>query len=202
MVDSILGSPRTPTTRPSFDGNVQPAAIAAQQAGRRYPGINLVRDQPVTRCRSTRTGQPSPGACRCAHPKMSSPMRSAMPAEYPRNLRPHPGSSVWHRFKRYGKPAAGDQAKPDWAQHTPHRTRSTPSLIFRATAPRRWDPGPGPIYRDVTRAARDLHDRWVDPAHLEVGRDDVLEAAETRLWGNLRQLRLELQNAHACSQKT
>jgi hypothetical protein len=69
MVDSILGSPRTPTTRPSFDGNVQPAAIAAQQAGRRYPGINLVRDQPVTRCRSTRTGQPSPGSCGVLTPK-------------------------------------------------------------------------------------------------------------------------------------
>jgi hypothetical protein len=61
--------PRTPTTRPSFDGNVQPAAIAAQQAGRRYPGINLVRDQPVTRCRSTRTGQPSPGSCGVLTPK-------------------------------------------------------------------------------------------------------------------------------------
>jgi hypothetical protein len=24
--------------------------------------------------------------------------------------------------------------KPDWAQHTAHRTRSKPSLIFRATA--------------------------------------------------------------------
>ena len=43
---------------------------------------------------------------------------------------------------------------------------------------------------------------WVDPAHLEIGSDDVLEVTEARLWGaNLSQLRLEHPRSACSSQK-
>jgi hypothetical protein len=63
--------------------------------------------------------------------------------------------------------------KPDWAQHTAHRTRSRPSLIFRATA-----------------------------QHiLRLGAMTCWRPPRPGLGGNLSQLRLE-QPISACSQKT
>jgi ADP-heptose:LPS heptosyltransferase len=60
---------------------------------------------------------------------------------------------------------------------------ATPSVIlFGPTSPRRWGPpAEGPftvIWRGYTG---DPHSRWVHPALLEIGIDEVLEAAEARL---------------------
>jgi ADP-heptose:LPS heptosyltransferase len=59
----------------------------------------------------------------------------------------------------------------------------TPSVIlFGPTSPEQWDPpAQGPftvIWRGVTG---DPHSRWVHPALLEIGSDEVLAAAEARL---------------------
>jgi hypothetical protein len=143
MVDSILGSPRTPTTRPSFDGNVQPAAIAAQQAGRRYPGINLVRDQPVTRCRSTRTGQPSPGSCGVLTPKCH--RRCVPPCR--RSTRETSGHT---RGQAFGIGSSVIWQARCWrsSQARLGSARPSPDPIYAVTdlsgdSPRRWDPGAG-----------------------------------------------------------
>jgi ADP-heptose:LPS heptosyltransferase len=60
---------------------------------------------------------------------------------------------------------------------------ATPSVIlFGPTSPRRWGPpAEGPftvIWRGYTG---DPHSRWVHPALLEIGSDEVLKAAEARL---------------------
>jgi ADP-heptose:LPS heptosyltransferase len=60
---------------------------------------------------------------------------------------------------------------------------ATPSVIlFGPTSPERWGPpAEGPftvIWRGYTG---DPHGRWVHPALLEIGSDEVLEAAEARL---------------------
>jgi ADP-heptose:LPS heptosyltransferase len=62
---------------------------------------------------------------------------------------------------------------------------ATPSVIlFGPTSPRRWGPpADGPftvIWRGYTG---DPHGRWVHPALLEIGSDEVLKAAEARLAG-------------------
>jgi ADP-heptose:LPS heptosyltransferase len=60
---------------------------------------------------------------------------------------------------------------------------ATPSVIlFGPTSPRRWGPpAEGPftvVWRGYTG---DPHSRWVHPALLEIGSDEVLKAAEARL---------------------
>ena len=62
---------------------------------------------------------------------------------------------------------------------------ATPSVIlFGPTSPERWGPpamGPATvIWRGVTG---NPHGRQADPALLDIGSDEVLEAAEARLWG-------------------
>jgi hypothetical protein len=47
VVDPILGSPANPDHLAVFHGNVEPAAVAAQQASRRYPGIDVVHGQAI-----------------------------------------------------------------------------------------------------------------------------------------------------------
>jgi ADP-heptose:LPS heptosyltransferase len=75
---------------------------------------------------------------------------------------------------------------------------ATPSVIlFGPTSPERWGPpAQGPftvIWRGYTG---DPHDRWVNPALLEIGSDEVLEAAEVRLGDpNHSQLRLGYPNS-------
>jgi ADP-heptose:LPS heptosyltransferase len=70
----------------------------------------------------------------------------------------------------------------------------TPSVVlFGPTSPSRWGPpADGPftvIWRGVTG---DPHSRWVHPALLEIGSDEVLAAAEARLGsGDLSQLHTE-----------
>jgi ADP-heptose:LPS heptosyltransferase len=66
---------------------------------------------------------------------------------------------------------------------------ATPSVIlFGPTSPRRWGPpaeGPATvIWRGYTG---DPHGRWVHPALLEIGSDEVLEAAEARLGDSMPQ---------------
>ena len=57
-------------------------------------------------------------------------------------------------------------------------------ILFGPTSPERWGPpagGPATvIWRGVTG---DPHGRWVDPALLDIGSEEVLEAAEARLGG-------------------
>ena len=62
---------------------------------------------------------------------------------------------------------------------------ATPSVIlFGPTSPERWGPpatSPATvIWRGVSG---DPHSRWVDPALLDIGSEEVLEAAEARLGG-------------------
>jgi ADP-heptose:LPS heptosyltransferase len=62
---------------------------------------------------------------------------------------------------------------------------ATPSVVlFGPTSPTRWGPpatGPSTvIWRGVTG---DPHGRWVDPALLDIGSEEVLEAVEARLGG-------------------
>jgi len=74
---------------------------------------------------------------------------------------------------------------------------ATPSVIlFGPTSPTQWGPpavGPATvIWRGVTG---DPHGRWVHPALLEIGSDEVLVAAEARLGDRyLGQLRIEYPN--------
>jgi ADP-heptose:LPS heptosyltransferase len=69
---------------------------------------------------------------------------------------------------------------------------ATPSvLLFGPTSPLRWGPPAGGPFTVIWRgAAGNPHGRWVDPALLDIGSDEVLEAAEARLGDtNLSQLR-------------
>ena len=47
MVHSIFGPPPNPHHLAVFDGDVQTTAVAAQQAGRRYPGVNVVNGHSI-----------------------------------------------------------------------------------------------------------------------------------------------------------
>jgi ADP-heptose:LPS heptosyltransferase len=62
---------------------------------------------------------------------------------------------------------------------------ATPSVIlFGPTTPERWGPPAGGPATVIWRGATgDPHGRWVDPALLDIGSDEVLEAAEARLGG-------------------
>jgi ADP-heptose:LPS heptosyltransferase len=62
---------------------------------------------------------------------------------------------------------------------------ATPSVIlFGPTSPERWGP---PVMSPATVIWRGVtgnpHGRQADPALLDIGSDEVLEAAEARLWG-------------------
>ena len=58
-------------------------------------------------------------------------------------------------------------------------------ILFGPTSPERWGPPAGApatvIWRGITG---DPHGRWVHPALLEIGSEEVLEAAEARLRGS------------------
>ena len=60
---------------------------------------------------------------------------------------------------------------------------ATPSvLLFGPTSPLRWGPPAGGPFTVIWRGATgNPHGRWVDPALLEIGSGEVLEAAEARL---------------------
>jgi ADP-heptose:LPS heptosyltransferase len=60
---------------------------------------------------------------------------------------------------------------------------ATPSvLLFGPTSPLRWGPPAGGPFTVIWRGATgNPHGRWVDPALLEIGSSEVLEAAEARL---------------------
>jgi hypothetical protein len=70
---------------------VRPAGVHSDAASRGRAGAAAVLGSVL------RLAKPTEGAPR-AGPRDVFPL-------------PHPGSSVWHRFERYGKPAAGDQAQ-------------------------------------------------------------------------------------------
>jgi ADP-heptose:LPS heptosyltransferase len=67
---------------------------------------------------------------------------------------------------------------------------ATPSVIlFGPTSPMRWGPPPGGPFTVIWRGyTGDPHSRSVHPALLEIGTDEVLQAAEARLGGLTRQL--------------
>jgi ADP-heptose:LPS heptosyltransferase len=69
---------------------------------------------------------------------------------------------------------------------------ATPSvLLFGPTSPLRWGPPTGGPFTVIWRGGTgNPHGRWVDPGLLEIGSDEVLEAAAARLGdSNLSQLR-------------
>jgi ADP-heptose:LPS heptosyltransferase len=67
---------------------------------------------------------------------------------------------------------------------------ATPSVIlFGPTSPSRWGPPAGGPSTVIWRGSTgDPHGRWVHPALLEIGSDEVLRAAEARLGGLRSQL--------------
>jgi ADP-heptose:LPS heptosyltransferase len=75
---------------------------------------------------------------------------------------------------------------------------ATPSVIlFGPTSPTQWGPPAGGPATVIWRGdTGDPHGRWVHPALLEIGSDEVLAAAEARLWGPTpRLLRLDYPNS-------
>ena len=55
-------------------------------------------------------------------------------------------------------------------------------ILFGPTSPERWGPPAGGPFTVIWRGyTGDPHGRWVHPALLEIGSDEVLEAAEVRL---------------------
>jgi ADP-heptose:LPS heptosyltransferase len=74
---------------------------------------------------------------------------------------------------------------------------ATPSvLLFGPTSPRQWGPPAGGPFTVIWRGfTGNPHGRWADPALLEIGSEEVLQAAEARLGdASLSQLRLEYPN--------
>jgi ADP-heptose:LPS heptosyltransferase len=67
---------------------------------------------------------------------------------------------------------------------------ATPSVIlFGPTSPTRWGPPAGGPFTVIWRGyTGDPHGRSVHPALLDIGSDEVLQAAETRLGGSTPQL--------------
>jgi ADP-heptose:LPS heptosyltransferase len=67
---------------------------------------------------------------------------------------------------------------------------ATPSVIlFGPTSPTRWGPPAGGPFTVIWRGyTGDPHSRSIHPALLEIGADEVLQAAEARLGGSTRQL--------------
>jgi hypothetical protein len=47
MIDAILGSTANTDHPAVLDCDVESAAVAAQQTGRRYPGINVIDGHPI-----------------------------------------------------------------------------------------------------------------------------------------------------------
>ena len=62
---------------------------------------------------------------------------------------------------------------------------ATPSVVlFGPTSPERWGPPATSPATVIWRGVRgDPHSRWVDPALLDIGSAEVLQAAEARLRG-------------------
>lgn len=78
---------------------------------------------------------------------------------------------------------------------------ATPSVIlFGPTSPDRWGPPAGRPSTVIWRGViGDPHGRWVHPALLEIGSDEVLDAAEARLGAQSHSQRC-LQSPHSAAQ--
>jgi hypothetical protein len=133
------------------------------------------------RCKQTSWRSAAP-TCDCGFDTTTQTVTSSLGGLLSPALREEDERMPSGEMSRCGKPAAEGQAQARLGSAHPSPARSRPSLIFRTTAPGRWDRPTGGPSTVIGAGPPEtlLAWQWVDPAQLEIGSDDVLEATETR----------------------